>query len=91
MFENVRIRPEAELDLQDAYSYFEQCKFGLGTQFMECVENALAKVSSNYEHYPDLWKNVTKRLCKALYVKQGICLSNQLYPIFKALASNRLC
>jgi hypothetical protein len=46
MFENVRIRPEAELDLQDAYSYFEQCKFGLGNDFMECVENALAKVST---------------------------------------------
>ena len=64
MFENVRIRPEAELDLQDAYSYFEQCKVGLGTDFMECVENALAKVSANYEHYPIVHQSIRRILVR---------------------------
>jgi len=62
MFENVRIRPEAELDLQEAYSYFEQCRVGLGADFMECVPNALAKVSSNYEHYPIVHKSIRRVL-----------------------------
>jgi hypothetical protein len=64
MFENVRIRSEAELDLQDAYSYFEQCKVGLGTEFMECVENALAKVSANDEHYPIVHQSIRRILVR---------------------------
>jgi toxin ParE1/3/4 len=64
MFENVRIRPEAELDLQEAYSYFEQCRVGLGADFMECVQNALAKVSSNYVHYPIVHKSIRRILVR---------------------------
>jgi toxin ParE1/3/4 len=64
MFENVRIRPEAELDLQEAYSYFEQCRVGLGADFMECVQNALAKVSLNYEHYPIVHKSIRRILVR---------------------------
>jgi hypothetical protein len=52
------------LDLQDAYSYFEQCKVGLGTEFMECVENALAKVSANYEHYPIVHQSIRRILVR---------------------------
>ena len=64
MFESVRIRPEAELDLQEAYSYFEQCRVGLGADFMECVQDALAKVSSNYEHYPIVHKSIRRILVR---------------------------
>lgn len=64
MFENVRIRPEAELDLQDAYSYFEQCRIGLGADFMECVQSALAKISSNYQHYPLVYKSIRRILVR---------------------------
>lgn len=52
------------MDLQDAYSYFEQCKVGLGTDFMECVENALAKVSANYEHYPIVHQSIRRILVR---------------------------
>ena len=64
MFENVRIRPEAELDLQEAYSYFEQYRVGLGAEFMECVSNALAKISSNHEHYPFIYKSIRRILIR---------------------------
>lgn len=64
MFENVRIRPEAELDLQEAYSYFEQCRLGLGADFIECVQNALAKVLENHEHYPIVHKSIRRILVR---------------------------
>jgi plasmid stabilization system protein ParE len=64
MFENVRIRPEAELDLQEAYSYLEQCRVGLGADFMKCVQNALAKVSSNHEHYSIVHKSIRRILVR---------------------------
>ena len=64
MFENVRIRSEAESDLQEAYSYFEQCRFGLGADFMDCVENALAKLSSNHERYPLVYKSIRRILIR---------------------------
>lgn len=62
MFENVRIRPEAELDLQEAYSYFEKCRVGLGSDFMDCVGISLAKVSSNCEQYPIVYKSIRRVL-----------------------------
>lgn len=62
MFENVRIQPEAEMDLQDAYSYFEHCKIGLGADFMDCVGDSLAKVSSNSEQYAVIYKSIRRAL-----------------------------
>lgn len=62
MFTNVRIRPEAEVDLQEAYSYFEQCRAGLGSDFIDSVDNSLTKVSTNPELYPQVYKSIRRVL-----------------------------
>jgi len=31
------IRPEAEEDIKEAYSYYQQCQTGLGNDFFELV------------------------------------------------------
>jgi len=59
---NVRIRVEAENDLQDAYSYFELCRTGLGADFMLCVEESLAKISRNPQHYPVVYNSIHRIL-----------------------------
>jgi toxin ParE1/3/4 len=59
---NVRIRVEAENDLQDAYSYFELCRTGLGADFMLCIEESLAKISRNPQHYPVVYNSIHRIL-----------------------------
>ena len=62
MVYSVRIRVEAENDLKDAYCYFEQCRTGLGADFMLCIEESLAKISRNPQHYPVLHKSIRRTL-----------------------------
>lgn len=42
---------EAEVDIRDAYSYYESCRPGLGHEFLLCVEagmNAVRRSPSRY-------------------------------------------
>jgi plasmid stabilization system protein ParE len=47
-----RIRPEAAADLNEAYSWYERQREGLGADFLLCVEETLQKVRRNPEVYP---------------------------------------
>lgn len=44
---NVIIQPEAEIDLDEAYEYFEQQKSGLGFQLLEDLTEVLELLESN--------------------------------------------
>lgn len=85
MFENVRIRPEAELDLQDAYDYFEQCRAGLGAEFMECVQSSLAKISSNYKYYPIVYNSIRRILVSRFPFAVFFKVVNHIIVVFAVL------
>lgn len=61
---DVRIRPEAEGDLKEAYSYFEQCRSGLGADLILCVEDSLSKISRNPVQFPKIHKALHRALVK---------------------------
>ena len=48
------IRPEAELDIQEAYQYYEKCEVGLGSEFIRSVDAIFSKVGRNPLAYPIL-------------------------------------
>ena len=60
----IRIRPEAEYDLKDAYAYFELCRTGLGADFILCIEESLSKISRNPEQYPIIHKALRRTLVR---------------------------
>ena len=60
----IKIRPEAEGDLKEAYSYFEQCRTGLGADFILCVEDSLSKIARNPEQYPIVYKAFHRTLVR---------------------------
>lgn len=62
MLYKVRIRPEVEDDLKEAYSYFEHCRAGLGTEFMLCIEDTLLKISTHPKQYPIAHKKLHRAL-----------------------------
>ena len=38
MAANLVLTPEAEQDISDAYAWYEQCRLGLGEEFLSCVD-----------------------------------------------------
>ena len=60
----LKIRDAAEVDLRDAYEYYEECRQGLGQDFVLCVEDSFNKILRNPQHYPVLHKNIHRTLVK---------------------------
>lgn len=61
---SVELLPDVELDLKDAYAYFEQCRNGLGSDFILCVEDSLSKVQRNPEQYVVVHNEIRRVLIK---------------------------
>ncbi len=58
------IRSAAETDIQDAYDYYEECRQGLGQDFVLCIEESLDKIIRNPNRYPVIHKNIPRILVK---------------------------
>ncbi len=56
------IRPEAEKDLQEAYSWYEKQSKDLGADFILCVDAALALIQRSPELYVQVYKNIRRAL-----------------------------
>lgn len=58
------IRKEAEADIAEAYHYYESCRENLGSDFLLCIEESLARISKNPLQYQSMHKNVQRALVK---------------------------
>lgn len=48
----VRFKPDAELDLESAFRWYEDQRSGLGSEFLGAVDSAVALIVSNPEACP---------------------------------------
>jgi plasmid stabilization system protein ParE len=48
---NLIILPEAELDVAQAYVWYEEQEFGLGEEFLRCVDACIQFIRRNPEMY----------------------------------------
>ena len=58
------VRPEAEQDLRDAFSWYESHKPGLGFDFKHCVEEVLSRLTRTPYIYPKVYKQVKRAFIK---------------------------
>lgn len=56
----VLIRPEAELDIKEAFSWYEERRQGLGFDFLLQIEAGLSIIGRNPEINPPVYKNTRK-------------------------------
>ena len=56
------IRPEAEEDIKEPYSYYQQCQTGLGNDFIASVESALINITENPEVYQKVYRDFRRVL-----------------------------
>ena len=55
---NILIRPEARLDILDAYKWYQAKQTGLGHDFKSCVDEAMSKLSRNPNIYPMVYEDI---------------------------------
>jgi len=61
---SISIRPDAEIDIEDAAIWYEQQRNGLGNDFLDEVQNALRKMSENPYLYPIVHRNTRRTLIR---------------------------
>lgn len=61
---SLTIRSEAEADLADAKTWYEQRRKGLSEDFLLCIEESLAKIRRNPEMFEVLYKDVRRAVVR---------------------------
>lgn len=56
------LRPEAEADLADSYRFYQDCRDGLGTDFLLCVEECLQRIQRHSAQFPRVYHHVQRAL-----------------------------
>ncbi len=62
MTHQVRVRPEAEEDLEEAAAWYEQQRLGLGNDFLDEVLRTFSKISAQPAAYPVLHRDTRRAL-----------------------------
>ena len=56
------IRPEAEADLADTYAFYQECRPGLGDDFILCAEEAIERILKRPLQYQEIHMSVRRAL-----------------------------
>ncbi len=59
---NFYLHPQAETELDDAISYYDNCEFGLGLEFAEEIYSAIGRICE----YPDASQRISKNTRRCL-------------------------
>jgi toxin ParE1/3/4 len=60
MIYEIRFRPEAENDIEDAAIWYESQRQGLGQLFLDEVQNSLQAIAENPLMYPAIYRNMRR-------------------------------
>lgn len=60
----VLLRPDAELDIQDAFEWYEQRQKGLGSEFVRMVDSCLSQIQKNPMAYPTIHREIRRVLLR---------------------------
>ncbi len=56
--------PEAEKDLSEAYEWYENCRYGLGEEFLSCVDACLEGIRRNPELHVKIHEDYRRALVR---------------------------
>lgn len=60
MIYRIVIHPDAELDIQDAFQWYESRTLGLGSEFVRAVDACLSSIGRNPSAYSLIYKKVRR-------------------------------
>ncbi|MGR3317605.1 MAG: type II toxin-antitoxin system RelE/ParE family toxin [Candidatus Anammoxibacter sp.] len=63
------IKPQAELDLLEAFNFYDEQSFGLGEEFIRCFDAKLEFVNRNPKACPKMYKDFHRGLISRFTIK----------------------
>lgn len=60
----ITVRKDAELDIEDAYQWYEANEVGLGEEFLEKISDSLNKIKESPKIYPVVLNNLRRAFIK---------------------------
>lgn len=85
----VIVRPEAEDDLMEAYSWYEDKRIGLGYDFLLQVDAGLNFIARNPAIHPIEYKGTRKHLVKRFPYKIIYLLENERITVLAVIHGKR--
>jgi plasmid stabilization system protein ParE len=70
------VRPEAEVELAEAFDWYEQQVTGLGSRFLLSVDAAINSIRRDPLQYPIVYKNVRRALTQRFPYQVFFTLNN---------------
>jgi plasmid stabilization system protein ParE len=64
MNRNIIIRPDAEIDLEESFQWYQEQSPGLGLEFLRCVDAAFDMIIENPRLYQNVYKNIRRTLTR---------------------------
>lgn len=58
------VRREAERDLASSYAFYQECRHGLGDDFVISVEESFERISKNPFLYPEVHRGIRRALLR---------------------------
>ena len=58
------VRPDSELDIEEAYEWYEERSKGLGKEFINAVEDCLFQIQNNPNIYSKVYKKIRRGMVK---------------------------
>jgi plasmid stabilization system protein ParE len=89
MIYRVIVRPDAEDDLKEAYSWYEDMRTGLGYDFLLQVDAGLNFIARNPNIHPIEYKEMRKHLVKRFPYKIIYLVENKQIIVLAVIHSKR--
>jgi plasmid stabilization system protein ParE len=83
------IRPEAELDIQDAFEWYEAQTSGLGSEFIRAVDAGLSSIGRNPLAYQVIYKQVRQILIRRFPYRILYVFDQNLITVIACFHSKR--
>ena len=77
----LKIRKEAEFDIDEHFSSYEELRIGLGHDFLLCVEEALSKIQRNPLIYKVIYKSLRRIPIRRFPYRLFYAIENEIVVI----------
>jgi plasmid stabilization system protein ParE len=83
------LRPEAEADVEAAYSWYEEREPGLGAEFLRAVEASLSSIERDPELYPKQYKRARRALLRRFPYALFYVVTSDLIEVIGCIHTRR--
>lgn len=89
MISRVIFRPAAELELRDAYDWYESREPGLGAEFMRCVDGCVQMIRRHPEVFSTAHQNVRQGVLRRFPYSVLYCVEGDNVFVISVFHSSR--